>query len=856
MPIKCLSGGGLGLDEPFKDGADAHARRRIALVFTDVVGSSAAKRAAALGVDASARDRAYLEGIQAKHLRLIRSTLAEYNGTEIMTIGDSFFLVFEDPVDAIHCAATIQQRLSAQPIDTPSGPMQLRIGVHVGTPEYFDNSWHGTDVDMAARAQSAGSPQQIVVTDHARKAMGDLFDIKFRPLGTFSLKGVGDVKLWDAGYDPRKLRRASLTSREQRRRRRVATTVAFILAASALAFGAVWRWRQDRQAAILAGAAKQSIIVTNFENKTGDPVFDTMLTEGFIAQLEQSPVLKLVGEQHLRQSIKYLAKSSDSELTPEVVREIGIREGVKAYLAGSIAKLGDAYVINVSAKDISTGDDIVSEEAQARDKEHVLGALGKVATAMRARLGESLRSIQKLDAPLGQATTPSLEAFQAYALGDVEHESGEDVPEAEAQYRKAVEIDPNFAMAWARLGIVAVNYGQQEEVVEDFRNAYRLSNNIAEREKMYIAAQYYHYVLGDLPKTIATFELASRTYPMDSMNSVNLAWAYGDYGQLDGFLSEFQKVVKADPFDGIAQQDLLYAQLTLDMLPQAEATLADMKRRGLDNAATGVLDDHVMFDFLKNDEADIQRTMDQAESHPDRYAVTSFLALAREFEGRYREASDDWARAQAQAAAAKAYYLQASYHLFSVSGRANLGRCDGVAKEIRAALSLDRSKDILKQAAFSAALCNQRETALPLLAELAKNYSSDTLVNQVTIPQSRAALALAAHRPADALHELEGSKKFDLVSPGGYLRGLAYLDLHDGANAIESFRAATQYRGAAYLSCQNYAQAQLGLARAEMMTGDMDAARKSYQQFFTTWKTADEDLPPLIAAKREFAALQ
>ena len=770
-----------------------------------------------------------------------------------MTIGDAFFLTFEDPVGAIRCAVAIQERLRERPIDTPSGPLQLRIGIHVGTPKYFDHSWHGTDVDIAARAQSAGSPRQIVVTDAARQAMGDLFDIHFALLGTFSLKGVDDIKLWDAGYGMNRVQRASLRSKEQRRWKRAGMTAAVILGASALAIVAGWRWREHRQAAILASAAKQSIIVTEFENKTGEPVFNTVLTDGLIAQLEQSPVLKLVGEQHLRQSLRYLGKPSDSELTPAVVRDIGTREGVKAYLAGSISRLGDVYVINVSAKDISTGDDILSEEVEARDKDHVLGAVGKVATAMRGRLGESLASIQKVDTPLGQATTPSLEAFRAYALGDVEHEKGQDVPEAEAHYRNAVEIDPSFAMAWARLGIIAVNYGQQEEVLKDFRNAYRLSTNVAEREKMYIAAQYYHYVLGDLPKTIATFELASRAYPMDSMNSVNLAWAYGDYGQMDESLTEFQKVAKSDPSDGIAQQDLLYAQLALDMLPQAEGTLADMKRHGLDNGTTGVLDDHIMLDFLKNDEAGIRRTMDQVESHPDRFAVTASLALAKEFDGRYREAGDDWARAQAQAAAAKAHYFQASYDLFSILGRANLGQCDGAARRIRSALSIDRSKEILKQAAFSAALCKQREMALALLGELQKNYSSDTLVNQVTIPQSRAALALAAHSAVSALHELEGSKKFDLVSPGAYLRGLAYLQLHDGANAIESFRAATRYRGTAYLCCQNYAQAQLGLARAEVMAGNMVAARKSYEDFFATWKDADPDLPPLKEARQEFA---
>jgi len=190
----------------------------LALVFTDMVGSSAAKRADSLGQDATARDRAFLESIQTKHLKLIRDAIAEHKGTEIMTIGDSFFLTFEDVVDAVRCSAAIQQRLRAYPIDTPSGPLQLRIGIHIGRPEYFENSWHGTDVDTAARAESAGTPQQIVLTDAARAAAGQMTGIEFRPLGTFTLKGVGSVKLWDADYDQHGLRPACLTSIEARRK--------------------------------------------------------------------------------------------------------------------------------------------------------------------------------------------------------------------------------------------------------------------------------------------------------------------------------------------------------------------------------------------------------------------------------------------------------------------------------------------------------------------------------------------------------------------------------------------------------------------------------------------------------------
>ncbi len=243
----------------------------LALVFTDMVGSSAAKRAASLGADANARDRAYLEGIQAKHLRLVRTAVAEHNGQEIMTIGDSFFLTFEDVVDAVRCAAAIQQRLRAYPIDTPSGPLQLRIGIHTGMPEYFENSWHGTDVDTAARAESAGTPQQIVLTDAARAAVGQMTGIKFRPLGTFALKGVGNVKLWDMDYDQHGLRAASLPSNESLRNRKImAAGVAAVVLLAALGLTGRYFWQQEKLKKEIAthtsSANKDSIILADFEN--------------------------------------------------------------------------------------------------------------------------------------------------------------------------------------------------------------------------------------------------------------------------------------------------------------------------------------------------------------------------------------------------------------------------------------------------------------------------------------------------------------------------------------------------------------------------------------------------------------
>ncbi len=263
------------------------------------------------------------------------------------------------------------------------------------------------------------------------------------------------------------------------------SAAAIVFVALALA-AAVWLRKQpiasapvaDTAVAVPAGAgggkaAKDSIILADFINHTGDPVFDTTLNQALQIDLEQSPVINVVSPQHLAQSVKYLGKPANTVVTPEIAREIGVREGVKAILTGTIASLGKEYVITLAAQNTATGDQIVAEQAQAPDKEHVLDALGKAAAAMRGKLGESLESIKKLDTPFGQATTSSLEAFRAFALGDKDHENALDIPEAEGHYLRAVELDPNFAMANARLGVVYINSGQSAKALKIFRSRAR-----------------------------------------------------------------------------------------------------------------------------------------------------------------------------------------------------------------------------------------------------------------------------------------------------------------------------------------------------------------------------------------------
>ncbi len=282
----------------------------------------------------------------------------------------------------------------------------------------------------------------------------------------------------------------------------------------------------EKGAAAAPGATKDSIILADFVNHTGDPVFDTTLNQALQIDLEQSPVINIVSQQHLAQSVKYLGKPADTPVTPEIAREIGEREGVKAILTGTIANLGKQYVITLSAQNTATGDEIVSEQAQAPDKEHVLDALGRAAAAMRGKLGEDLSSIKKLDTPFGQATTTSLEAFRAYALGDKAHQKALDIPEAEGHYLRALELDPNFAMAYARLGVVYMNSGQVAKGHTYFAKAYALSQHVSEHERLYIDSHYYLEVTGNIPKVIETLQEAIQTYPGQLYNYININVAF------------------------------------------------------------------------------------------------------------------------------------------------------------------------------------------------------------------------------------------------------------------------------------------------------------------------------------------
>jgi eukaryotic-like serine/threonine-protein kinase len=612
---------------------------------------------------------------------------------------------------------------------------------------------------------------------------------------------------------------------------------------------------QESGAAAAPKSTKDSLILADFVNHTGDPVFDTTLNQALQIDLEQSPVINIVSQQHLAQSVKFLGKPEGTPLTAAIAREIGEREGMKAILTGTIASLGKEYVITLTAQNTATGDEIVSEQAQAPDKEHVLDALGRAAAAMRGKLGEDLASIKKLDTPFGQATTSSLEAFRAYALGDKAHEKARNIPEAEGHYLRAVDLDPNFAMAYAKLGVVYVNSGQFAKANMYFSKAYALSTHVSERERLYIAGHYYQNVTGNIPKVIETLQELIQTYPGLIEGYININVAYQTLGQFEQALPYAQKAVEIQPEDAIASENLVGDYVPLYRMPEAFAEMARARKLGMDGSTDYAGIKFVAY-FLQGDQNEMQKLLASVTGRPDEFSVTSTLAGTQQYSGRYRQAETTIQQAFEQAEHSKAPDAQAGLILANAEARGLADLCAGNEAVVRQGLALDKSKQTQEYAVLAAAVCGNSKLALPMVQDLSKKFPEDTLIQDVFLPLAKTFIALAASRPAEAVDYAKTAKPYDMIYPGSYVQGLAYLQLHDAVQAKTAFEAALVSRAnIGYQASPFYAQAQLGLARAYAMGGDKANAKKAYEAFFTTWKDADADLPMLVAAKNEYAAL-
>ncbi len=608
---------------------------------------------------------------------------------------------------------------------------------------------------------------------------------------------------------------------------------------------------------------KDTIVLAEFTNTTGDPVFDGTLRQGLSVQLEQSPFLRIISDQRVQQTLQMMGQKPDATLTPEIARELCQRTGSAAVLNGSIAQIGTRYLLTIKAVNCSSGQTLASTEAQASDKNHVLDALGKTASEIRNKLGESLSTVQKLDTPIEQASTPSFEALKAFSLGEKTwHENGE--VHAIPFFRRAVELDPNFAMAYASLGLVYESVGEESKAVENFTKAFQLRDRVTQPEKFLISSLYYGSVTGDLDQTIQVTELWAQAYPRDSIPPLNLGSFYGTLGQYERGVEETKKCLNIDPENTNCSGNLMQFYALLDRLNEASAIYQEVIERNPDNEDLRAY--RYGLAFLQGDTAEMDRQVTWSVGKPGLEDVLlSYQSDTEAFSGRLKSAREFMNRAVESARRNNRNEAAAQWQIDGALREAEFGNCALAADQTASALSMGSNRTVQILAALALARANDSVRAEKMADDLHTQFPLDTLINGYWLPTIKATVEINRNNPSKAIELLNAAAPYELglvseLEFGAqlypvYVRGQAYLLLHESNKATMEFQKFLDHRSLV-ASKPLLVLAHLGLARAQAIQGDTAKAKSAYQDFLTLWKDADPDIPILIAAKAEYAKLQ
>ncbi len=605
---------------------------------------------------------------------------------------------------------------------------------------------------------------------------------------------------------------------------------------------------------------KDSVVLSDFINQTGDAVFDDTLKQGLSVQLEQSPFLAQVSDRRVNETLKLMGRQAGDRLTPEVTQEVCQRTGSKAMLTGSIAGLGSQYVIGLKAVNCSTGDVLAETQDQAAGREAVIKALEAAAVSMRSKLGESLSSVEKYATPLAEATTPSLEALKAYSLGVKTGAKGDADPLP--FFKRAVELDPNFAMAYAGMSGDYWAINEPGRGVENARKAFDLREKVSERERFDIEGNYYEYGTGELEKAAQTYGLWQQTYPRDEGPYSELGMISAFLGNWEKALEEWREALRLDPNNAANYLTLSFAYMALNRLDEAEAVFKQEEQHMVEGE---FLSQRYELAFLKGNAAQMAQLVSAAVGKPGT-EDDSFLANLADTEGWYgklKNAHELTGRAMDSAQHNDAKERAAVYQALAALREAESGNREQARAEANAALKLAPGHDVRAVAALALARAGDRAGAEKLAAELDKAFPLDTLVQRYWLPTIRAGVALELQDPNQAIELLKAASTIELGFPGNlalslcpaYLRGEAYLMLHDGNRAAAEFQKFIDHRGVV-LNFPWGALARLGLARACALQGDSAKAHAAYQDFLTLWKDADPDIPVLKEAKAEYAMLK
>ncbi len=598
---------------------------------------------------------------------------------------------------------------------------------------------------------------------------------------------------------------------------------------------------------------KDAILLTDFVNTTADPVWDVTLKKAVAVDLEQSPYLNVFPESKARQTLRFMGRPPDDRINLETGREICQRVGVKAMLTGTIANQGPQYVLTLQAMNAATGDVLARADAQATEKRDVLNALHRADSQLRSKLGESLASVQKYDKMLSEATTPSLEALQAFTMGDWKHAGGDEMG-ALPDYQRAIQLDPNFATAYARLGTVYNNLGQSALSEENRKKAFELRDRTSEREKLYLMSHYYADS-GQYDKGITALELYEQTYPRDSTPANNLSSIYNGLGQYESALLKARKAVELEPDSISGYQNLALAYAGLNRMEEAKATLLSAQQRAPNNSGLHYFMAGIAWN--QNDSATLERELSAAEAGAadGQLVALEMRAALAAGHGQYKQMRAFMRRMQDVAAKNNLREAIADADAQRAAWEALAGFRPLAQQAANAALKGSPPARTELNAAISLALVRENERALKIAEDNALERPFDTLVQFVTIPIVKAVVLMNQGQPAKAIDLLDGAMVYGRSNCGLlYGRGMAYLQARQAPQAVQEFQRVIDSRSITVDPLASLAR--LGMARGYAMQGDKAASRMAYQDFLALWKDADPDIPLLKQAKAEYAAVK
>ncbi len=642
-------------------------------------------------------------------------------------------------------------------------------------------------------------------------------------------------------------RRSTVRTRSKTRWR-----IAFLVLGLALLVGSVMAFFYFNRRPMLTD--KDTILLTEFVNQTGDEVFDDALKKSLAAQLEQSPFLNLFSDERVRESLRLMNRSPDEQVTTSLGREICQRQGLKALLTGSIVPLGRSYMISLEAINAPSGDVLAHEQGEANSKEQVLRTLGEIATRMREKLGESLSSIQKFAAPPEQVTTSSLEAFKAFSMGAELNAKGRYL-EAISSLKHALELDPDFARAYSTLASAYTASEQHRLAVEAAQKAFALRGRVTERERLHITSQYYESVTGEIHKQIETLELLRQIYPNDAVARRTLGNRYNVIGQYEQAIEELRAAIRLNPNYGSPYRTLANVYLRLSRFDEARAMGEQVIARGFDS----VFSRGRFFEIalIQGDTAAMQQQIDWASRRPGEYEHLIWLSRQAVFTGQWQKAREFRQQAVALARQRKMLETAGEIENWTAEQAATLGLCRQSRTALARAAAFPRAPKVFFGAGIALALCGEPAQAQALNDEATRRYPSDTLVNEIQVPLIRAALELRRGKRRQTIQILQAVRRYENVSYfyQNHLRGHAWLGEGNGTEAAREFQTILANRGWTALQ-PLYPLAHLGLARAALLQGHTTQARQHYQDFFALWKDADADLPVLMEAKKEYEKLK